>query len=280
MTNALVLQNFTRVSLLGLDIDMHTNIADEPVIEAKDLGRLLEYKDSRKCRDLVRNLVSAGKIVPYGGSFGTPQNSAEIDVSVRPNHDRPKVYAVNTIETHGVRPGTTEQLWMPVETCVLVATASETAKAWEVSVALVRFFFTYNDRSNPRGLSSAVAREVLAARDEMRALRADIVQQLDIDARVRKLEARRERTPPPLRASPRDSEVLAAMEKAFELSGKERLRSKEAFAMNPELARFAASPTKLSYALRSLRGVVVDGKRLMCEKDRDDVALWFVIMAD
>jgi hypothetical protein len=62
MSKAIVLRRFARVNLLGLDIDARTDLADEPVIEAEDLGKLLEYQRPRDCRDLVRRLIDRGRL--------------------------------------------------------------------------------------------------------------------------------------------------------------------------------------------------------------------------
>ena len=90
MTNALVLQRFVRVPLLGIEVDFRLNIADEPLLEAEQLGVLLEYKRPRKCRELVQRLVDDGRLSRTAPHGGAPQNSP--DNSMFRETDRPVAY--------------------------------------------------------------------------------------------------------------------------------------------------------------------------------------------
>ncbi len=113
-----------------------------------------------------------------------------------------------------------DKLWLTERACLLVATASETERAWQVRTALVDFFLACRrERANPTGLSSTVVHEALAARDEVRQLHADITAKLDLDARVRKLETRHGRSPTPSMAP----KVPLDPRSAFDVSVRELL---------------------------------------------------------
>lgn len=209
MTNHLILQRFCRIDLLGIEVEARLDLAEEPVIEAESLGTLLEYQRSRDCRDLVRRLLDRGRLSWRSRSSTATGNSAEnsgLTAEVLPSDQRPgapvDVFVLTEREQVGTVVRDVDKLWLTERACLLVATASETDRAWQVRSALVDFFLAYR-RANSGAASSTVVHEMRALReelrtlvDEVRGLRADIVQQLDIDARVRKLEARRERTPP------------------------------------------------------------------------------------
>lgn len=204
MTNSIVLQHICRAKILGIDIDTRLNIADEPLLEAEQLGQLLEYKRHRKCRELVQRLVDDGRLSCTAPRRGAPQNSADNSQSVGTDHPPADVYAVEVIEPHGVRFGTTEQLWLTERACLLVATASETERAWQVRTALVDFFLAYRrqglrngtvENSSMAGLE-LIRDEVRQLVDEARAIEQRVVHSMAIDTRLRALEARQPRQPP------------------------------------------------------------------------------------
>jgi DNA-binding HxlR family transcriptional regulator len=198
----LVLQRFARVSLLGIEVEARIDLADEPVIEAGDLGRLLEYKESYKCRELVRRLVKDGRLSGRYSHGGSTEKSADnsglshtalVSVATRGTSD---VFVVTEREQVGTVVRDVDKLWLTERACLLVATASETERAWQVRTALVDFFMEHRrERTNPTALSSTVVHEVLAARDEMRkladevrAVEARVVQTMALDERLRNLE--------------------------------------------------------------------------------------------
>jgi hypothetical protein len=275
------MQRFARVPMLGINIDARLDIANEPCIEAEDLGRLLEYGRPRDCRDLVRRLLDAKRLSRTARSCTAPQNSADNSTVVQTNRSA-DVFAVEVIEQHGVRAGTTEQLWLTERAALLVATASDTERAWQVRTALVDFFVAYRKQG---------VVEVRAMLEEMRALRADIGAQLALDGRVRTLEqlsldfrgrrsaggagGKAPATPsePPQKRSAED-ELVHAWAEMLQQTGRQGLTASEALRAAPDLERFGKGAHALSMRLVKARGRIVGEHQLTSTKDRNGVAVW------
>jgi hypothetical protein len=284
-----VMQRFARVSMLGIDVEARTDLADEPCVEAEDLGRLLEYKDYHMCRRLVRRLLDDGRLSRTAFHSGSPQNSADnsgLSVATQRPTD---VFVVHVDGQLGVRPGTIEQLWLTERACLLVATASDTDRAWQVREALVDFFV--QARKQRAGGDHRVLDEARAMVDEARAIRADVARQLDLDKRVRQLEARRGEAvevqlPLPLSQMRNPglripaAELVDELARALAASGRPSLKTKDALLVRPELARFGATPHKLGIALRYIRGVTVDGRFAVGQPDRKGIMLWSIAASE
>lgn len=203
--NDLVLQRFCRIELLGVEVEARLDLADEPVIEAGSLGQLLEYKDSWRCRQLVRRLLDDGRLSGRSSHGESTDNSAEnsgfsenktgLRYQTRANFDAFKtedVFVETVHEQVGAVVRDVEKLWLTERACLLVATASETERAWQVRTALVDFFLAFR---RDQAVSGASTNEVCALRQEVADLRTEMVRHFGIDARLRKLEQKRGRAP-------------------------------------------------------------------------------------
>lgn len=274
----LVLQHITRVSMLGMDLDARTDLADEPCIEAETLGVLLEYKRPRVCRELVRRLVDDGRLsctAPHGTA---PQNSADNSGLSSAEHRAVDVYPVEVIEPHGVRLGTTEQLWLTERACLLVATASETDRAWQVRTALVDFFLACRrERTNASTPSVHVPEP----------FRTLVVMVAGIDARLHDLEVRSgmmgvpllddviEDKRKPITPPVRDVKVLIDdLEAALAAAKAETISAREALWVYPQIARFGRNAAALSNVFRLFKGVDIDGRTIVCAKEGSSVRWW------
>jgi hypothetical protein len=191
--SSIVLQRLARVSMLGIDVDARTDLADEPCLEAEDLGRLLEYERPRAARQLVRRLIENARLSARSPRCVATENSADNSMVVATDQRPADVFVVEQHGQVGTVVRTTEQLWLTERACLLVATASDTDRAWQVREALVDFFV--HVRRERIGASGAALTQAQALVDEARAIREDVARQLELDKRVRQLEQRRERRP-------------------------------------------------------------------------------------
>jgi len=274
--------------MLGIDVDARLDIADEPCIEAEDLGRLLEYGRPRDCRDLVRRIVDAGRLSRTARRSTAPQNSAD-NSTFRETNRPADVFAVEVIEQHGVRPGTTEQLWLTERAALLVATASDTERAWQVRTALVDFFIAYRNERRTGGDDARL--DARAMLDEARAIRDDVARMLQLDGRVRTLEqlsldfrgrrsaggagGKAPATPsePPQKPSAED-ELVQAWAELLQQTGRQGLTASEALRAAPDLERFGKGAHALSMRLVKARGRNVSEHRLASTMNRNGVAVW------
>lgn len=127
----------TTITILDTPIDARLDLGDTPRIEAESLGILLEYDRPRKCRELVRRMLDEKRLSwlsPHGGATENSANNSgwSGDVFIEEHHGQV-----------GAAIRDTEKLWLSERACLLVATASETERAWQVRTALVDFFMEH-----------------------------------------------------------------------------------------------------------------------------------------
>lgn len=197
----------------GINLPLSAEGSDhKPRVRDLDLAGWLGFKTPRMIRKLVKRMVAEGKLRA---------------LDVRSTVERTQM------PTGGTRETTVNEFWLTREQTLLVATQSDTPRAWELTELMVRVFDAVIDRQRPTvpapvGLDPEMARaiaaslavvpqlvaQVAAMSAEVAALRADVstgvvgpvVAMTEIVTPLRRVAALRAQTKRALRSERRRAE--------------------------------------------------------------------------
>jgi hypothetical protein len=125
----------------GFDLPLSAEGSDHrPRVRDLDLAGWLGFDRPRKVRDLIKRMVKEGKLR---------------GLDVRPTVGRSQT------PTGGVREITVNEFWLTREQTLLVATQSDTPRAWELTELMVRVFDAVMERQRP--VATAVDGPAMAA---------------------------------------------------------------------------------------------------------------------